>query len=425
MDLHALLSGFMGFLMMISAWLGISLPQPALDSLPVLHLSTTTEMAASSSMPTDQATNATKDVPSMMGTSTVMAGATSTALVAASAYQTGSAWLATLPLGDGDYVTAAPKKGYIYLCHVTNGGQGAQVTGSWIHGNTWTPAEKIAVEGSVSWPSAKYSMTVTDGTRLITSNGLPTDRTTGIFPIQASDPAYQIDRNPNTITAQDYSFSLPVSPSAAASPGCIYGQVGIMDNGVPLFDAFDNENRDAVAREEQDSNQGHPDESGVYHYHGFTDPLKTMPATEVVGFAFDGYPITGPELPSGKYLTTSDLDECHGLTSAIMLDGKSVTTYHYILTEDFPYSVSCFHGKSFEPKPGGGSIQQNQPSQQSQGPQGGQQSPGGAQGGNPPAPPQAAIDVCTGKSSGAACTVSNGPSGICATLGTYFACKPN
>ncbi len=62
--------------------------------------------------------------------------------------------MTTLPLGDGDYVTAAPKKGYIYLCNVVDGGQGAQAVGSWIHGSIWTPSEKIAVEGSVSWPNA-------------------------------------------------------------------------------------------------------------------------------------------------------------------------------------------------------------------------------------------------------------------------------
>ncbi len=265
-------------------------------------------------------------------------------------------------------------------------------------------------------------MSISGAPRLIPSNDLPTDRTPGIFPIQSSDPAYQIDRNPNTITAQDFSFSLPAYPSSASAPDCIYGSVGIMDNGVELFDGFDNENRDAVAHEEQDSNQGHPDEAGVYHYHGFTDSLKTMPVTKVVGFAFDGYPITGPLLPDGNYLTTSDLDECHGITSTIELDGKSVTTYHYVLTEDFPYSVSCFHGKSYEPKPGG--AQQNQSSQQIQGQQG-SQAQQEAQGGNPPAPPQAAISACTGKSSGTSCTVSGGPSGTCATIGTYFACKPN
>jgi hypothetical protein len=40
-------------------------------------------------------------------------------------------------------------------------------------------------------------------------------------------------------------------------------------------------------------------------------------------------------------LTTKDLDECHGITSTVQLDGKSVTAYHYVMTQDFPYSASC------------------------------------------------------------------------------------
>lgn len=42
---------------------------------------------------------------------------------------------------------------------------------------------------------------------------------------------------------------------------------------------------------------------------------------------------------------TNDLDECHGIISQIKLDGKYVNSYHYVMTKDFPYSVSCFKGK--------------------------------------------------------------------------------
>ena len=29
-------------------------------------------------------------------------------------------------------------------------------------------------------------------------------------------------------------------------------------------------------------------------------------------------------------------------SSTVKVDGKNVTTYHYVMTQDFPYSVSCF-----------------------------------------------------------------------------------
>ena len=417
MNIQSLVSGFLGFLMTMSAWLGFAQPSHAIQVPLVPIESATSSSEAATSSTTGQSDNETTSASSSVSSTTPTETAASSSTADASTYPLGSAWLTALPVGDYKYVTSAPKKGYIYLCNVMNGGQGAQATGSWIHGSVWDPAGKTIVEGSVSWPNAKYSMKISGGIRLITSNGLPTDRTTGTFPIGVNDPAYQIDRNPNTITAQSLSFSLPASPAAASSPGCIFGQVGIMNNGVELFDAFDNENRDAIAHEEQDSDQGHPDESGTYHYHGFSDSLKNLHVSTVVGFAFDGFPITGPLLPSGNYLTTSDLDVCHGMTSTIALDGKSVISYHYVLTEDFPYSISCFHGTStFKPTPPSGN-------QQAQGPQQGSQPQGGPNG-TPPAPPQAAINACTGKSTGAACTVSGGPSGTCTTIGTFFACKP-
>jgi hypothetical protein len=68
----------------------------------------------------------------------------------------------------------------------------------------------------------------------------------------------------------------------------------------------------------------------------------------VIGFALDGYPITGPKVGDKNYLTTSDLDECHGIVSDITLDGKKTTQYHYVMTQDFPYSVSCFRSTAIQ-----------------------------------------------------------------------------
>jgi hypothetical protein len=314
-----------------------------------------------------------------------------------------------LPLGDGKYTTTAPEKGYVYLCNVAAGGEGAEVNGPWVGTSTWNSNEKTVVEGSVSWPNASITMTVANGTRTIITNDLPTIGTTGIFPIQSTDPAYQYDENPNSVEAQDLTFNLPASPTVAASPSCIYGEVGVMTNGVLLLDAFDAEYRDAGAHELQDSCQGHPHEGGVYHYHSLSSCIPDATVTNIIGWAFDGYPITGPEISPGLYLTTADLDECHGITSPVMENGTLVDTYHYVMTEDFPYSVSCFHGKSYEPMPEPTTTQSVQGTQ-------------GA-GGTPPTPPQAAITACDGKASGAACTVGQ-TSGTCATIGGDFACKP-
>jgi hypothetical protein len=110
----------------------------------------------------------------------------------------------------------------------------------------------------------------------------------------------------------------------------------------------------------QDDCGGHPQVSGEYHYHTLSSCIKDVSVQTVIGFALDGFPITGPQVSSGNFLTTDDLDECHGIKSEIMLDGKTVKQYHYVMTQDFPYSVSCFHAKASDP-PGqheGGPTQQ-------------------------------------------------------------------
>ena len=43
--------------------------------------------------------------------------------------------------------------------------------------------------------------------------------------------------------------------------------------------------------------------------------------------------------------TNADLDECHGRTSPVLLDGEVVTTYHYSATHEFPYFIGCYRGE--------------------------------------------------------------------------------
>lgn len=258
---------------------------------------------------------------------------------------------ANLPIGDGNYSTTTAQRDYVYLCHANPGGGGAQVDGPWIHDDgTWDSTGKAEVDGSVSWPTAFVSITKAAGTRTITSNDLPTNHTTGNFPIATSDDAYQYDRNPWSIAAASRSWALPAKP-VKGPPQCIGGQVGIAVNGVDIYDPLDALLRDAPAHEVQDHCDGHPNEHG-YHYHSVPDCLfagrsrKKPPVT--VGFAFDGFPITSP-FEGGKRLTNDDLDVCHGTTSEIKLDGKLKRTYHYVATREYPYVLGCYRGTEIAP----------------------------------------------------------------------------
>ena len=259
-----------------------------------------------------------------------------------------------LPVGDGKYSTSSAKKGTVYVCsqyatNLTSDQGGADTRGPWFTNNNtqYDVSKKVHVLGSVTWQPS-FSNTVSGSTRTIATNDLPS-HVTGVFPIASSDPAYLYDRNPNTISGQTLSYALSANPTYSSTPNCMGGEVGVMLTGVALFNAFDAGGRDAGAWEVQDNCGGHPESKGEYHYHTLSGCIKDISVKTVIGFALDGFPITGPQVGTGNILTTDDLDECHGLTSAVTLDGKTVTTYHYVMTQDFPYSASCFRGKAADP----------------------------------------------------------------------------
>jgi hypothetical protein len=260
-----------------------------------------------------------------------------------------------LPVGDNRLVDT-PTAGSIFACRTGGGGGGASAQGPWFNGDgTWDLTKKVFVSGDVAWDAASATFAVNGDTRVITSNGLPT-HTTGQFPIASTDEAYQYDRNPNSIKEQTLSISVPAQPVVTATPSCIGGEVGIAIDGVPIFNGFDAGNRDAVAWEVQDHCHGHPQMSGVYHYHDVSPCLDDAGTghSNLVGYAFDGFGIYGPRGEDGTELTNADLDECHGHTHVIEWEGQQVEMYHYHATKEFPYTVSCFRGTSTQTGPIGG-----------------------------------------------------------------------
>ncbi|MGH8400437.1 MAG: YHYH protein [Gammaproteobacteria bacterium] len=249
-----------------------------------------------------------------------------------------------LPLGDG-HLSDAPKAGYLFDCQTMFNSRRATHGGPWIKGDEWDPAEKPVVQGDVAWPDANITITLEGDKRIIRANNLP-KHDTGIFPIQPDDPAYQYDRNPNSIQTQQILLTLPANPTPATTPSCVpMGMVGFTTDGVAIFNAVDAAGRDAVAHEVQDSCHGHPEHDGQYHYHGPSPCMPNEMTGGLVGYTLDGFGIYGMEDDStGRILHDADLDACHGITSIVMWNGKPTNIYHYVLTAEYPYTIGCFRG---------------------------------------------------------------------------------
>jgi hypothetical protein len=256
---------------------------------------------------------------------------------------------AAIPLGDG-FVSTTPKVGYVDSCTTNFPSQGgASIAGPWIDETTrtWDSRTKVAVEGSVSWPQAEYSQTVSGDERIVTGNDLPIDHVTGTFPIAATDPAHTYDQNPNTITAQSVDWTLPVHPVAAAEPSCTGGgPVGILVDGVYLFNALDGEGRDAGAHEVLDACQEHPQMAGILHHHAVPSCIldKATGRSTLVGYAADGFGIYAERDAKGRLLTNTSLDACHGRVSEVLWNGEEQRIYHYDATLEYPYTIGCYHG---------------------------------------------------------------------------------
>ena len=252
-----------------------------------------------------------------------------------------------LPLGDGQYATTA-RKGSVFSCITSFNGQGAFHDGPWIDSaaKTWDSTKKIAVQGATTHSDARFASSLTETTQRLTGNGLPSTPT-GTFPVSSSDPAFQYDRNPNSVQSYPLDVSLPAAPVVNSSPTCVGGTIGVSVLGVPIYSAFDALGRDAAAHEVQDSCGGHPEITGQYHFHALSPCFKGAAAgfdDGLFGYALDGFGIYVEKDASGNGLTSAALDECHGRTSEITWYGKKTAMYHYVATIDFPYLVACYRG---------------------------------------------------------------------------------
>jgi hypothetical protein len=153
--------------------------------------------------------------------------------------------------------------------------------------------------------------------------------------------------NPNRIAEQDITFRIPATPAIADSPSdTSLGPIGIAVNGVVFFNQYAGVDRVTgeffpLENEIQsfDAYNGHPQQTGQYHYHFEPEYLTVADNAAFLGFAMDGFPIYGPRNADGSALS---LDECNGEEHATPEYPDGI--YHYHVTTVEPYILGCFKG---------------------------------------------------------------------------------
>lgn len=147
-------------------------------------------------------------------------------------------------------------------------------------------------------------------------------------------------KNPNTISELSVTVKIPLNPKVdAAHAATPLGAIGIALNGVAFFNQYAGPNNQALTNEivSFDKYYGHPQNSGVYHYHVEPLYLTTVKSTKsgLMGFLLDGFPVYGPQEENGTTVTSSQLDAYHGHTHTTIDYPKGI--YHYHFTADAPY----------------------------------------------------------------------------------------
>jgi len=152
-------------------------------------------------------------------------------------------------------------------------------------------------------------------------------------------------QNPNTLSSQNFVYAIPSSPTK--NNGTLSGtqnglvSIGIAVNGLAIFNnAAAPPDTLSVEAKTFDYQEGHPENTGVFHHHGQLingDGTSGTPAsvnltttgTAVLGIALDGYAIYGQKCSGQAGADASGLDAYHGHTTTTTEFGTATYHYHY------------------------------------------------------------------------------------------------
>jgi len=244
----------------------------------------------------------------------------------------------------------------------------------YVNGNVY--ATYYDPQGSV------FSITEDSNYRYFKGNGIP-NTPMGIFPVQVGTRAYPwyaaLPGGDNPKTGEPYSSSAAIGvspyildlkitkqPKYNETPQPInYLILGVTFTGTvwhaEVANDASNNWYNPISVLPMDECFGHP-YTEQYHLHAYSwkclvneaekhdeqylkhGPEPHYKGSPLLGYALDGFGIYGPNDKNGNYIGNDQLDECHGLISEVMWEGKLTNIYHYVLNYEYPYSIGAFRG---------------------------------------------------------------------------------
>jgi hypothetical protein len=228
----------------------------------------------------------------------------------------------------------------------------------------------ITGNGIPNYTPTILGFNVTDGWNTTAGGGLQT------FKFSEDNGGANGGNNPNRILVATETFRIPLNPvNNATATDTPLGTVGVAINGIPIYNPFEDANQTAAETRIFSGCCGHPQLTGVYHYHKYPtclrftkgdvwqsekekcDEIDALVASgghsPLIGFALDGWPVYGPvgwkdtnrvsNLLKSSYTgandtygnptyvaNSGDLDECNGLVSPTPEYPEGI--YHYVMS---------------------------------------------------------------------------------------------
>ena len=228
----------------------------------------------------------------------------------------------------------------------------------------------ITGNGVPNYTPTILGFNVTDGWNTAVSGGLQT------FKFSENNAGASGGNNPNRILVATETFRIPLNPTNnPTATDTALGTVGVAVNGIPIYNPFEDQNQTAATGRIFSGCCGHPQLTGVYHYHKYPTCLRFLKGdtwqsekekcdeidalvaagghSPLIGFALDGWPVYGPvgwgdtnrisKLLKSSYTgpidaysnptyvaASGDLDECNGLISPTPDYPEGI--YHYVMS---------------------------------------------------------------------------------------------